>query len=313
MLTSSHLDLLKSVSRSFYLSIRFLPPAMREPVALGYLLARLTDTIADAAALERQNRIDCLGAVRQVILNPEERHADSLPDLSAAISHEGERELLWRHAELFEWYRETDEKNRSHLYEVILTIIQGQSWDITYFKEGEWTATETGDDLLRYTYWVAGCVGEFWTKVGFTTLGEKFASPDDASSMLVQGRKLGQGLQLINILRDLHEDLPNHRCYLPADELREAGWDGVSLPSIEELAPVFETWLGQCESFLDLTDPYSRKIVNQRAAFCTRLPMSLAQKTAKALRSAGVERVVTEKIKIPRSEVWKSMLKVWLC
>jgi len=39
--------ILRSVSRSFYLSIRFLPAALREPVALAYLLARTTDTVAD--------------------------------------------------------------------------------------------------------------------------------------------------------------------------------------------------------------------------------------------------------------------------
>jgi phytoene/squalene synthetase len=37
----------QSVSRSFYLTIRFLPRPLREPVGLAYLLARATDTIAD--------------------------------------------------------------------------------------------------------------------------------------------------------------------------------------------------------------------------------------------------------------------------
>ena len=39
---------LKEVSRSFYLSLRFLPGGFRAPVSLGYLLARASDTIADA-------------------------------------------------------------------------------------------------------------------------------------------------------------------------------------------------------------------------------------------------------------------------
>jgi farnesyl-diphosphate farnesyltransferase len=43
--------ILKSVSRSFHLTISFLPRPLREPVSLAYLLARATDTIAfyDAA------------------------------------------------------------------------------------------------------------------------------------------------------------------------------------------------------------------------------------------------------------------------
>ena len=41
--------ILKSVSRSFYLTIKFLPRPLREPVSLAYLLARATDTMADTA------------------------------------------------------------------------------------------------------------------------------------------------------------------------------------------------------------------------------------------------------------------------
>jgi len=42
---------LKDVSRSFYLSLRFLPEGFRTPTSLGYLLARASDTIADAGEL----------------------------------------------------------------------------------------------------------------------------------------------------------------------------------------------------------------------------------------------------------------------
>nr|MBR9810877.1 squalene/phytoene synthase family protein [bacterium] len=38
---------LKDVSRSFYLSLRFLPKGFRAPTSIGYLLARASDTIAD--------------------------------------------------------------------------------------------------------------------------------------------------------------------------------------------------------------------------------------------------------------------------
>src|SRR5438045_9068521 len=41
--------LLKSVSRSFYLSIRILPRDLQAPIGLAYLLARASDTIADTA------------------------------------------------------------------------------------------------------------------------------------------------------------------------------------------------------------------------------------------------------------------------
>src|SRR6184192_1177574 len=57
-LAVNELELLKPVSRSFYLSIRLLPRALREPVALAYLLARTSDTIADSSAVDAGKRSD---------------------------------------------------------------------------------------------------------------------------------------------------------------------------------------------------------------------------------------------------------------
>ena len=45
----------------------------------------------------------------------------------------------------------------------------------------------------------------------------------EAEELRGLGRGFGQGLQLVNILRDLPEDIANGRCYLPMSELREAG------------------------------------------------------------------------------------------
>jgi len=52
--------ILRSVSRSFYLSIRFLPAQLRQPVALAYLLARTTDTVADTAQVSVNQRTETL-------------------------------------------------------------------------------------------------------------------------------------------------------------------------------------------------------------------------------------------------------------
>ena len=52
--------LLRSVSRSFYLSIRFLPAQLREPIALAYLLARVTDSVADISGISVPVRVETL-------------------------------------------------------------------------------------------------------------------------------------------------------------------------------------------------------------------------------------------------------------
>ncbi|MEX2580961.1 MAG: phytoene/squalene synthase family protein [Verrucomicrobiales bacterium] len=306
-MTAADYALLKSVSRSFYLSMRFLPTEMREPIAVGYLLARFTDTVADAPGLPVARRLDVLDAARRAVRDEDPATDIDVSDFVEKSSRPGERELLRRFPDLLRWFLSLVDADREPLREVLLTIVHGQQWDVEYFDPDRFTACETGDDLLRYTYRVAGCVGEFWTKIGFANLGERFAPPDRATDMLIGGRKLGQALQLINVLRDLHEDLPQGRCYLPAEDLRAAGWDGSAAPTTGELEPVFAKWLATCRRLLGESEGYAGDVRHRRVRFCTRLPKLLAEKTADRLALAGVERVVREKIKVPRSEVWKAV------
>ena len=60
-------ELLKAVSRSFYLTIYWLPAAMRSGVALGYMLARATDSVADTSSAAPEQRESVLRAMGQAI------------------------------------------------------------------------------------------------------------------------------------------------------------------------------------------------------------------------------------------------------
>ena len=75
---------LRGVSRSFYLSIRLLPAALRRPIAVAYLLARATDTVADTAALPADARRDLLETLTTAIEGRTPAHA-ALAGLAAAV------------------------------------------------------------------------------------------------------------------------------------------------------------------------------------------------------------------------------------
>lgn len=311
-LSDSSGTLLKSVSRSFYLSLRFLPRPMREPVSLGYLLARFSDTLADAPGLPDSDRLAWLEELRLILEGQQDHFQNDPASLADRLSHAGERVLVTKADELIAASRALDPAPREPLVEVLLTILEGQTWDLQAFADGPF-ACATGEDLLRYTYQVAGSVGEFWTKTAFTVLGERFAHPDNTTAMLASGRKLGQALQLVNILRDLHEDLPRGRCYLPVDELRAAGWEGEGIPSAEAIGPVFENWIAVCRGFLEEGDSYVRAVREPRVRFCTRLPRLLALRTVDLLEEAGVERVLRERIKVTRGDVWRTAAWAVFC
>ncbi len=304
-----HWDLLKSVSRSFYLSMRFLPAAMRVPISVAYLLARAADTLADTAALDTAKRLDALSNFGEWLYGKEGR--TGAPDFNAyekILTHSGERLLLQEIEVIVSVLRSLDQVNQRLVRNVLETIIAGQKRDL----EDSPVRCQTANDLLQYTYQVAGCVGEFWTEVGFHNLGGRFADPGNREAMLVTGRKLGQGLQLINILRDLHEDLPAGRIYLPTDELVAQGWDGESALTVELIPPVAEKWHEICRGFLDEGKHYVHNVRNFRTKFATALPLLLARSTLKKLEQAGVERVMCRKIKISRRNVWACMIRAAL-
>src|SRR5271169_6424340 len=61
-------NLLRATSRSFYLTLRVLPAAVRPQIGLAYLLARTTDTIADTEIVPLAQRLDALQKLRERIL-----------------------------------------------------------------------------------------------------------------------------------------------------------------------------------------------------------------------------------------------------
>src|SRR2546421_12341090 len=76
--------ILRQVSRSFYVSILFLPQKLRDPVALGYLLARASDTIADTTDLPIELRIEKLQLLARAIQG--EALGSEINDLIAAVA-----------------------------------------------------------------------------------------------------------------------------------------------------------------------------------------------------------------------------------
>ena len=73
-------DLLRGVSRSFYLTIRILPAYVRSPVGLAYLLARTADTISDTRLLPPRERLRHLLRFREQVAYLLGRAADTIAD-----------------------------------------------------------------------------------------------------------------------------------------------------------------------------------------------------------------------------------------
>src|SRR5271170_3687367 len=88
-------ELLRATSRSFYLTLRVLPTAIRPQIGLAYLLARTTDTIADTELIPRQTRLDALRELRTRIAG-ERRGPLDFSGLARCQASPAERILLER-------------------------------------------------------------------------------------------------------------------------------------------------------------------------------------------------------------------------
>ncbi|WP_133648049.1 phytoene/squalene synthase family protein [Paraburkholderia flava] len=217
--------LLKRVSRSFYLTLAVLPAGMRDPIGLAYLLARAADTIADTSLLPPARRLECLLSLReQVMGTPDEAALRTLAtEVAGQQTDSGEKTLLESLGPALAILAQFDETDRAAVRGIVTTLSKGMEFDLVTFPDetsGQLVALPDDAALDRYTYMVAGCVGEFWTTM--TVVHQPRTLKRNADEMTALGIRFGKALQLTNVLRDGAKDLRIGRCYLPADRLADA-------------------------------------------------------------------------------------------
>ncbi len=221
VLINAEIDgLLESTSRSFYPTLKYLPKKIRGQIGLLYLLARVADTIADSKHGETQVLLQLLKSYNDVV----QGRSQDLPDFSeiAGIqTNESEAELLRNVQSVVEALEFYSTGDKERMLECLDVIVAGQILDLERFgpaKEGGGISSLSNDEELDdYTYRVAGCVGVFWTKMSLAHLMS--LSPEKEIEFFEKGVRFGKALQMINILRDIPEDLRFGRCYIPSEAL----------------------------------------------------------------------------------------------
>ncbi|MEI6232994.1 MAG: phytoene/squalene synthase family protein [Planctomycetota bacterium] len=218
-------SLLKNVSRSFYLTLRVLPGGLREPVGLAYLLARAADTVADTELIAPERRLELLLGLRARVNGSYSAIAQEIAsELSAQQSNPHERVLLQSLDPALDLLDACNAHDRFHIRHVVTTLTEGMELDLRTFPNetsGHIGALKTGEELERYTYLVAGCVGDFWTRM--TMAHEPALREWDPDEMSACGIRFGKALQYTNVLRDVPKDLRIGRCYFPKELLAKHG------------------------------------------------------------------------------------------
>ncbi|MCC6356819.1 MAG: squalene/phytoene synthase family protein [Verrucomicrobiae bacterium] len=304
--------LLRDVSRSFYLTLRVLPPELRPAISLAYLFARASDTIADTKVVPRERRRELLVRFRgQFEHGPRPEDLDLVrADLAPAQSLPAEKILLERLDECFAMWGSLPDDDRARIAGLLGVITRGQEGDLVQFpgeNERELAAFETDRQLDDYTYAVAGCVGEFWTQMCAAHLPRlaKWDLPEVTSLAI----RFGKGLQLTNILRDLPKDLRIGRCYVPRQALAQAGLrpeDLLSPGTEARFRALYHAYLDRTLDHLGCGQRYTLSIPPSlwRLRLACAWPILIGLKTISLLRENRHALDPARRIKISRGHVY---------
>jgi len=301
-------NLLETTSRSFYPTLKYLPKKIRGQIGMLYLLARVADTIADT----KHGETEFLTGLLQEYNEVAQGRSTDLPDFSELANlqpNEHEAELLRNVREVVDGLEVYSKEDQQRMLECLDIIVEGQVLDLERFgpanEGGVISSLNSNEELDDYTFRVAGCVGVFWTKMSLAHVIS--ISPDKQDEFYEKGIRFGKALQMINILRDIPEDLRFGRCYLPGEELKKHGLtptDLLDMSNIEQFRPLYDQYLDITDKHLEAAVEYIRMLPDGqfRLKASTMLPVLIGQRTVSLLRTGNILDS-DEKIKITRDEM----------
>lgn len=205
-------------ARNFYFAFLSLPRPQRSGVYALYAFCREADDIADGAARTEDKGVQ-MAALRERLRN-----------VFAGLPVSGRDMAL------------ADTVRRFGVRaEDLCDVIEGVEMDLRVSR------IRTDDELEMYCYHVASAVG-------LATLPILTNGLPPTDNMRQRAIQLGLGLQLVNILRDVGEDLARDRIYLPMTKLAEQDISERDLSkrtTTPSLRRILETYASRARSYID--------------------------------------------------------------
>ncbi|MDO9015511.1 MAG: squalene/phytoene synthase family protein [Deltaproteobacteria bacterium] len=216
--------LLERTSRTFALSIPRLPEPTRLAVTLAYLLFRIADTFEDAAVWPRERRVEVLVDF-MALLDQQNQSPDGRPPARATdvarhwsalrpSEHQGYVDLVAATPGVLDAVAGLSPASRAVVLRHASRTAEGMRRFVENSYEDGTLDLSSLEELRDYCYVVAGIVGELLTDLFLLDAPALQAS---AHALRSRARDFGEGLQLVNILKDVSDDARDGRTYLPPD------------------------------------------------------------------------------------------------
>jgi len=302
--------MLPAVSRTFALSIGLLPGELGAAVRCAYLICRIADTIEDAPSMQASQKAELLDRLSRAFDDAAmvAHIAVAANDLTGDEAHLA----LVRGADLvFAEYRALSAATRNHVRHWVREMIAGMRKFVLAYPDG--IRIQTLREYKEYCYYVAGTVGylvtDLWREHSSSITARRY------HALRARCAAFAEGLQTINVLRDVARDAEHENSIFVPDELLRAHGsahatilreshgleNGAALSALAQLA-------GR-----DLDEARNYLLSIPRRAIAIRLscllPLLFAQATLRDLTSAPRALLGHEPVKISRGEV-KALLVV---
>ncbi|CAM4094491.1 squalene/phytoene synthase family protein [Corallococcus sp. ZKHCc1 1396] len=219
-------DFLVRTSRTFALAIPLLEEPLRREVGLGYLLLRVADTLEDAAPWSREERREALAGFEALLQEAPQVDVEALVRGWLArppTDNAGYLDLLSRTPSLLASLDALRTEAGAILRHFVLKTVRGMREVLAGATPEGLVTLRSLQSLRDYCYIVAGLVGELLTDL--FVLDPRLAPY--APNLRALAPLFGEGLQLVNILKDVRQDRQEGRALLPVD---------VQLQDVERLA-----------------------------------------------------------------------------
>ena len=300
---------LPGVSRTFAISIRFLPGMLGRAVLTAYLLCRIADTIEDDGTASPARKQELLDGFLRCL--DDGAAADAFPAAAQDIAGDPAHVALLRHTDVVcVLLRSLPDASRARVAYWVSEMVRGMRKFVGLYPNG--IRIQTLAEYREYCYYVAGTVGCMLTELW--QLHAPSVGRAEFDRLWTKCRQFGEALQTVNILKDIAFDAEHENAiYIPASSLAEHGSGHATLlvasyrdrnhAAVEDFVRLAWTDLDDALEYL-LFVP--RRAVAIRA-FCV-LPLLFAYATLRDLARSREMLRAGGAVKISRREVRSLMV-----
>lgn len=301
-------SILPDVSRTFALSIRFLPGHLGRAVLTAYLICRIADTLEDDPGSSADRKICLLDRFMECFDDP--TAANAFPGVAGSVSGDAAHVRLVQNTDLvFTLFRLLPGPTQQIVRRWVDEMVRGMQKFVGLYPQG--IRIQTLGEYGDYCYYVAGTVGHLLTDLWHEHSAN--VGKSEYEHLLKKCEAFGEALQTVNILKDIAWDVEHENAiYIPEQSLMTYGSSQKTLLSparVEQNRAALDSLIELARS--DLEDALEYLLLIPRLAvpirlFCI-LPLLFAHATLRELENSTAMLQSGGTVKISRDEV-KSLI-----